>query len=359
MQRSLQFFFNWALPFVYVGNSLAARGPLVGAPIRHNLGKRAVPLPPASDVTVVPAAEGKTNAEESPEMTTEMPMEEPDTAATMGPTDGNTDSTVEQGTTPIEGTVPETTQTPSGETDMTSDVTKLPWDISGVPSEEPAGSTLITTGTPLEVTSIGEIPTTQAAETTAGTATPTPVQENNFTAGMETTAKPETKTPSMTETAAQPTLGDTTPQLPVSSSSPLTEIPTTPPIEVPTTPPIQVPTTLPAPITTIPPTSSPTTPPTRNPPTLPTPTQSPTTPSTQRPSTLPTQSPPLPSTQAPTSYPTQRPSSQFPNLPYMPNPMLLPMGLDEFMGRIGVTKTSKRPANLPSLSRPMSPVPLL
>ncbi|XP_075537680.1 uncharacterized protein LOC142572443 isoform X2 [Dermacentor variabilis] len=343
------------------GNSLAAGGPSVGAPIRHNLGKRAVPLPPASTVSVVPTEE-KTNSEES----TEVPMTESGTAATMSPTDGNTDSTVEQSTTPIEGTEPGATQTPSVETEVTSDVTETSSDISGTPSEatELTGSTLVTTETPLEVTSIGEISTTQPVETPTGTATPTPVQENNFTTGMETTAKPETKTPSMTDTADQTTFGDTTPQIPVSSSSPLTEIPATPP----------------TPIATMPPTSSSTTPPTENPPTLPTQspttpstqlpstiptspplpsTQSPTTLSTQRPSTIPTQSLPLPSTQRPTSYPTRRPSSQFPNLPYMPHPMLLPMGLDEFMGRIGVTKTSKQPVNLPSLSRPMSPMPLL
>ncbi|KAH6937844.1 hypothetical protein HPB50_004684 [Hyalomma asiaticum] len=55
----------------------------------------------------------------------------------------------------------------------------------------------------------------------------------------------------------------------------------------------------------------------------------------------------------------ERPSSRYPNLPYMPNPMRLPTGLDDFMGRIGAPKTTRRPWNLPSLSRPIHPKPLL
>ncbi|XP_049267786.1 mucin-2 isoform X3 [Rhipicephalus sanguineus] len=389
------------------GNNLAAGGPSVSSPFGHNVRKRAVPLPSASNVSITPATEAQMDAEESPVMVTA----EADTSASMSPTDGNTNSSEEQDTTPIGSTGPEGTQTPPGATG----VPQMSSSTSEMPSEAPetSGPTIVTTEAPPAVTSIDENSTTQAAETPGGTPTPTIVQGANFTTSMPTTAKPETKTPFMTETVTQTTHADTTPGLPVSSSSPLTEVPTTPPtevptttpvqvpttppvmvpttppiqvpttppvqvsttppvevsttppvpvpttppVQVPTTPPVQVPTTPPPALTTTPPTTSPTIPPTQSPPTLTT--QSPTTPPTQRPSTPTTQSPPLPSTQTPTSFPTQRPSSRYPNLPYMPNPMRLPMGLDDFMGRIGVTKTSSRPANLPSLPRPVSPMPLL
>ncbi|XP_077514712.1 uncharacterized protein LOC144125320 isoform X2 [Amblyomma americanum] len=316
------------------GTQVAAGGPSLGTSMKHTLRRRAVPLPPAGNVSLAPVPNNGTDTTQFPETVAESVSDV--TGASVDPTDVSTVAPMEQGTTeaPSEGMDSEATQAQSdstgltlGDTEMPSDATGAysePTDSSSVTTERPqegAGSTLDVTWMPPEATwptatntPAKETWPSEETETSTVATPPTDVEATMFT-NAETTAQSETNTPSMTEPSNQTVPAETGPVSHASPSSPLTQSPSTAP--------------------------------------------------TQTPSTPPTQSPSTPSTQYPSTPSTQRPSSKFPNLPYMPNPIIVTMGIDEFMGRFGVTRTSSRPATsvaiagLPSLSKPVKPVPLL
>lgn len=348
------------------GNGTAG-GPLVSS----EMGPWAVPLPPATNVSLFPPLETEVNSTNSTGMNTEGMKTMTDiVTSTLAPMQETTGVQMEQNitATPTDVAATEDPRTPSDGTGTPSATTQVPnvTDVATKPaftSSDATGTHGETTGTTARLTPQTphehEVTSTDAGETAGTNAaandtptmqgtttsifptmlTPTTIQESTtITTGAVTTGRSETPEPTAGTTRVPTILPQSTASAQTTVTAQHTGTETTG-------------WTTRGPTTSLQTTASGQT--TARPETvLPNVTGS--TAGTTREQT--TQASPVSSSSPPTS--PSRPVL-FSHLPYISKPMVLPEGLDEFMGRIGVPKTSARyPLNLPTLARPVSPAPL-